>query len=1031
MRNLRHIVTGVDNSAGGTVTFTWDNPNDNSITKYKYRRSSSGEADGNIWGAEWTDAPGTASASVTFAPNLPANGGNVFYFQLRAVSVIDNSAINGPLTAVTVRRQNTHNSGHLSLSTGSNAAAAWDNTARRWGVTLTWTAPTNNVNNVIDKYQYRQRENNGNYGNWTDVNNGADPPVPVLESTAVSPFKVENLRAGRTYTFQLRAVDDDMENGEGEPVTLGPVVPGAPGQPTGLAYVADLSPDPNDANHAPEPGLHWTAPVHTDDDGITVSRYQYRYKAVGSTNWSGWANVSGGSGATKHSPRGLVPGVEYVFEVRALAGSVPGQPSNQARFTAAAPAEGPAAPRDLRIQVGNGKVTLSWRNPRDRNIIGYVYLQSAGGAASTEHRMNVELDDAPALTTYTVTDLTNLTEYTFQIKAENGRGFSEASNSVSATPQVVQGSWSHAVSITPGQIDSGGSDGATVSLAATYRVASADRGTVQRLASAGAGSSSASAPSFNPQLVGFGTGSSVSLVQSSAPVSSPGNCVFDTNAGTIKCVISYAVDGKALYAAPKAEDGTHTITVGLSNDFSLTALVNGNQTVPYRPTDNLDAQLKVKVPPPVVPKPAAPRGLQAGISDRSVTLTWNNPVDSSIQRYQYRRKAVSNSGWSPDWTNISGSHRNTVSYRMSGLSDGVRYEVQLRAVNSAGSGATAKKTFTKPSLPLPSRPRGLEAVISDRSVTLTWSYSGDSSIRRYQYRRKPTSESGWNPDWSNLGSSGSDTTRYRMNSLSNDVRYEAQLRAVNTTGAGPMSKIIFTPKGPVPVNTPAPEKVAPPNNAPEKVGRISDQALEEYGSPERVSLDDYFRDRDGDKLSYQAESGNPKVAAASISDGQVVTAPVVAGAALVTVTATDPGGLNDDQSFLVTVAHRVPAPPEPGEQELERAPVIPQPASPPRVAASPAARPTAPPPTPAPTPTPVPVLAAPEPIDAPPAPEPEAPALVVAPQEAVAAAPSEALEEPDGGFPFLLAGLIALVVIVALAGAAIGFRYLFRRWAFG
>ena len=64
----------------------------------------------------------------------------------------------------------------------------------------------------------------------------------------------------------------------------------------------------------------------------------------------------------------------------------------------------------------------------------------------------------------------------------------------------------------------------------------------------------------------------------------------------------------------------------------------------------------------------------------------------------------------------------------------------------------------------------------------------------------------------------------------------------------------------------------------------------------------YFRDPDGDALSYVAESSSPGVAIASVTaGGRLSIAPQALGMATVTVTASDPGGLTATQRVHVTV----------------------------------------------------------------------------------------------------------------------------------
>ncbi len=91
------------------------------------------------------------------------------------------------------------------------------------------------------------------------------------------------------------------------------------------------------------------------------------------------------------------------------------------------------------------------------------------------------------------------------------------------------------------------------------------------------------------------------------------------------------------------------------------------------------------------------------------------------------------------------------------------------------------------------------------------------------------------------------------------------------------------------------------NEGPEAVGSISRKMLEAFGASAEENLEQYFRDPEGDALTYTAESSAPGVAAATIAAGRLSIQPRATGAATVTVTATDPGGLSASQRVQVDV----------------------------------------------------------------------------------------------------------------------------------
>ena len=99
--------------------------------------------------------------------------------------------------------------------------------------------------------------------------------------------------------------------------------------------------------------------------------------------------------------------------------------------------------------------------------------------------------------------------------------------------------------------------------------------------------------------------------------------------------------------------------------------------------------------------------------------------------------------------------------------------------------------------------------------------------------------------------------------------------------------------------------VASVNDAPEAVGAIPDQALDEGAGSVALDLAPYFEDRDGDPLAYTAVSSDPGVAAVSVAGSALTLTPVGYGPASIEVTASDPGGLSAAQTFAVNASDRM------------------------------------------------------------------------------------------------------------------------------
>ena len=90
------------------------------------------------------------------------------------------------------------------------------------------------------------------------------------------------------------------------------------------------------------------------------------------------------------------------------------------------------------------------------------------------------------------------------------------------------------------------------------------------------------------------------------------------------------------------------------------------------------------------------------------------------------------------------------------------------------------------------------------------------------------------------------------------------------------------------------------NQSPEAVGAIPPFELE-VGDQHTVPVSGLFTDPDGDALTYAAESSDTTVLTASMTGALVTITAVGAGQAVLTITATDPGGLSAEQTANVTV----------------------------------------------------------------------------------------------------------------------------------
>ena len=199
--------------------------------------------------------------------------------------------------------------------------------------------------------------------------------------------------------------------------------------------------------------------------------------------------------------------------------------------------------------------------------------------------------------------------------------------------------------------------------------------------------------------------------------------------------------------------------------------------------------------------PAKPTGLSAAPGNAEATLTWDNPSDASITKYQVKQDAT-------NWADISGSDADTTSHTVGTLTNGTAYTFQIRAVNDHNSdntddpGPASDAVTVTPGLP--TAPASLSVAPGDAQATLTWTApasDGGSAVTGYEYTSNADAAT---PAWTDVPDSGSDgradETEYTVTSLVNNTTYAFAVRAENDNGQGPATPTLRAT--PVPPGTP-------------------------------------------------------------------------------------------------------------------------------------------------------------------------------------------------------------------------------------
>ncbi len=192
--------------------------------------------------------------------------------------------------------------------------------------------------------------------------------------------------------------------------------------------------------------------------------------------------------------------------------------------------------------------------------------------------------------------------------------------------------------------------------------------------------------------------------------------------------------------------------------------------------------------------PDAPANLQAVVSSGQVELTWDDPSDDTITKYQYQQRTPPSTGTWGEWTDISNSDEDTTDHTVTGLTNGTEYEFGVRAVAGSTNGTAATVSAT-PVAP-PAAPTSLTARAGATQVTLSWTDPGNATITKYQVRYGAglTTDSGFSwGTWADVSSSSATTTSATVTGLTNGTEYTFGVRAVGLSGDGAEATVSATP----------------------------------------------------------------------------------------------------------------------------------------------------------------------------------------------------------------------------------------------
>ena len=484
--------------------------------------------------------------------------------------------------------------------------------------------------------------------------------------------------------------------------------PEPPAKPTGLSAAA-VSHD--------AVTLTWDNPQDDSITGYVILRRDREIHPGGT-----FVTIAGdtGSADTTYTDDTVEPDKEYVYRIKAINehGEV-SQISNWVRAdTPAVPV--PDKPTGLSAAVSHDTVTLTWDDPQDDSITGYVILRRDRAIHPGGTFVTIAGDTGSTDTTYIDAAVEPDKEYVYRIKAINEHGeVSEMSN------------WVRGFTPAAPQPDSPATGEPTI------------RGTARV------------GEMLTADTSGIADADGLTNVTYSYQW-----LVDDTD---------IAGATSSTYTLAETDEGqTIKVRVIVTDDAE-------NET-----TLASTATAVVAAPEP----PAKPTGLSAAVSHDVVTLTWDDPQDDSITGYVILRRdrEIHPTGTFVTITGDTGSTDTT--YTDETVEPDEQYVYRIKAINEHGE-VSEESDWVRantPAVPVPDKPTGLSTVVSYNTVTLTWDDPQDDAITGYVILRRDRAIHPKGTFVTIAGDTGSAQTAYTDETVEPDKQYVYRIKAINEHG---------------------------------------------------------------------------------------------------------------------------------------------------------------------------------------------------------------------------------------------------------
>ena len=400
-RNL----TGTAN-ADGTVTLSWDAPNDDTVTGYQILRRRPSEGEKTLL----VHVNDTGSTATEYTDN-DVTPGELYAYRVKAINAVGLSRQSKFVSVTPVQpaepAQNSPATGRPTIS--GTAQVGEELTASTSGI-----ADADGLTNVT--YSYQWIPDDGSFD--TDNQDAPGSSYTLVEADEGKIIKVE-------VSFT-----DDAGNGESLTSAATAVVAARPNTPaTGAPTISGTA----------QVGEELTASTSdiADTDGMTNAAFSYQWIRSDGAGGTDITDATDSSYTLVDADEGKTIKVKVSF-----ADDEGNDESLTSAATAAVAAEDPsqeppAKPTGLTGTVSYNAVSLSWDDLGDASVTGYQVLRR-DRALHEQGVFLVHVDDTGNTgTMYIDTDVEPSVRYVYRIKARNAAGLSKRSKRFDADMPVV------------------------------------------------------------------------------------------------------------------------------------------------------------------------------------------------------------------------------------------------------------------------------------------------------------------------------------------------------------------------------------------------------------------------------------------------------------------------------------------------------------------------------------------------------------------------------------------------------------------